>query len=534
MIKQLIVYFAYLLKTSSRYRNSKMFFYDLLENPDSRRKKYFDLFMIALVVLSVFVLIYDMTHRLGKNAAIFENCVVAIFIVEYLLRGWLYTDIHKIVIEHYEKSQYLNTPFRLRRVLSAVLGEFMAYVTSPFAVIDLLAILPSYRPLRILRVLLIFRLFKLFRYSQNIKVFTEILANKRFELYTLAVFMGFLIFISSAAFFMFENKANGGNIAHFYDAVYWSVVTVGTVGYGDITPQTDGGRFVAMASIFTGLGVLGFFTSILVSAFNEKLYELRENRVIAEAEKYDNFIIICGFGRVGQEVAALLARDRQKFVAIDKDTDNVLLAKKQGYLAFHGDASTNQALQRAGIHRGVDTVLCTTGSDVINVYITLSSRFLNPKVRIIARANHQENMKKMLQAGADHVIQPFEISGLLAAEYIGLPVAFEAILGMLYEEKHLSMEIVTASEDSFIEGLNIGAIAFAPRKLSLVGVISSNPVHQHRKNRYKMQNEHFYFNPEEHFVLHKDDILVLLGRDYSIDHFKDQVEKSRLAPGKKS
>lgn len=531
MLKQLIVYFAYLLKTSPRYRACKQFFYDLLENPNNLRKRYFDLFMISVVMLSLFVLIYDTTHPLGQIAVIIEDVVVSIFIVEYLLRGWLYTDNHKIVIDHYEKTQYLGTPFRLRNIFTAISREFIAYVTSPFAIIDLLAILPSYRPLRILRVLLIFRLFKLFRYSQNIKVFTEILANKRFELYTLAGFMGFLIFISSAAFFMFENRANGGKIVDLYDAVYWSVVTV---GYGDITPQTDGGRFVAMVSILTGLGVLGFFTSILVSAFHEKLSELRENRVIAEAEKYRDFTIICGFGRVGQEVAALLSKDRQKFIVIDKEQNHALLAKKQGYLAFHDDASNNQTLLRAGIRRGVNAVLCTTGNDVTNVYITLTSRFLNPKVRIIARVNRQENIKKMLQAGADEVIQPFQIAGLLAAEFIGLPVAFEAILGMLYEEKHLSMEIVAISAGSFIEGLNIGDIGFTARKLSLVGVISANPIHQHRKNRYKMQNEHFYFNPDEHFTLYKDDILVLLGRDYSIDHFKDQVEKSRLAPGKKS
>lgn len=534
MLSRQIVYFAYLLKTSQRYRDYKIFFYDLLENPSSLRRKYFDSFMIAVVVLSIFMLIYDMTHPLGDIAILLENVVVSIFIIEYILRGWLFTDNHKIVIDHYEKTQYLGTPFRLRDVFAAIAREFISYVTSPFAIIDLLAILPSYRPLRILRVLLIFRLFKLFRYSQNIKVFTEILASKRFELYTLAVFMGFLIFISSAAFFMFENKAEGGRIIDIYEAVYWSVVTVGTVGYGDITPQTDGGRFVAMASILTALGILGFFTSILVSAFNEKLSELHDSRLIAEAEKYKNFIIICGFGRVGQEVATLLSKDRQKFIVIDKDPDNVSLARKLGYLTFHDDASENQALLRAGIHRNVDTILCTTGNDVTNVYITLTSRFLNANVRIISRANRQENIKKMLQAGANHVIQPFQLTGLLAAEFIGLPVAFEAILGILYEEKHLSMEIVTVSEGSFIEGMRIGAIEFTSRKLSLVGIISANPVHQHRMNRYKMQNEHFYFNPDDHFVLHKDDILVLLGRDYSIDHFKDQVEKSRLKPGKKS
>jgi voltage-gated potassium channel len=533
MLTRLIVYSAYFIKTSLRYRSCKTFFYDLLENPHSKLKSYFDFFMIVLVMLSVFLLIYGVREELGRAEDLFENIVVAIFIIEYLLRAWLYSDSHRIILAEYEKSEYLGTPFRLNQVFLSIAGKKLQYVFSPVAIIDLLAILPSYRPLRVLRVFLIFRLFKLFRYSQSINVFAEVLTNKRFELTTLALFLGFLIFIASTAVYMFENQIRGGEIDNLFDAVYWAVVTLSTVGYGDITPQTTGGRFVTLALIISGLGVISFFTSIIVASFSEKMEGLRENRTYAELEKLAGYVIICGFGRVGQEVASLMHKDKQHFVIIDADDKNVVLAKQLGYLAIRNDASKNEVLQNAGITGNATTVVCTTGNDVTNVYITLTSRHLNPQIRIISRVNRHENYKKMLQAGADDVIHPFEIASLLAAEYIGQPVASEAILGILQEKQHIVMEAVTVAAGSCLENQSIDSIDFKRRKLTLVGVISSNPLHKKFRNRYKVHDRHFFFNPEQNFLLRDHDILVLLGRDYSISHLKDQIEKSRLKSGKK-
>ena len=265
-------------------------------------------------MLSVFLLVYSVEHTLNRAGEIFEQCVVFVFISEYLLRAWLYSDSHRIIIKEYEKAQYLTIPFSLFNALKHVIGKKLNYMLTPFAIIDLLAILPSYRPLRILRILLIFRLFKLFRYSNSIKFFSDVLASKRFELITLAIFMGFLIFIASLAIYLFENKSSGGNVRHLYDAFYWSIVTISTVGYGDITPQTVGGRLVAVSLILTGLGVLSFFTSIIVAAFNDKVHTLSENRTYAELGRYNNHVIICGFGRVGQEVAKQFEKDKQAFI----------------------------------------------------------------------------------------------------------------------------------------------------------------------------------------------------------------------------
>jgi voltage-gated potassium channel len=529
-MKWLLVRTAYILKNSPRYRHCKDFFYHLLEDPNSKIKAYFDLAMIFFVVMSIFIIISDTAKELTRLDKVLELGIIIVFVLEYLLRGWLYSDNHQLIIDYHEKSQYLNSPFKIAEVVKMILAKKLAYIISPLAIVDLLAIFPSFRIFWFLRLLLVFRLFKLFRYSTSIKLFASVLNSRRFELMTLLVFVGFLVFIASIAMYLFEHKAAGTQIENLFDSFYWAVVTVSTVGYGDITPHTIGGRFVAMALILSGLGVLSFFSSIIVAAFAEQMHILREKRTYAELRHYKDFVIICGFGRVGQEIAWQLKKDRQHFIVIDKNPDTINLAKRHNFLAIHDDASKNRVLQNAGINRGASTVVCTTCDDVTNVYITLSSRYLNPNIRIISRINHHNNIKKVEQAGADHIIQPFQIAGLLAAEYVGQPVAVEAILGILQERKHILMDTLVVYEGSMLEGKNMLEIGFEPRKLSLVGIISTNELHQKHGNRYHVKHQHFYFNPEKYFVCQKNDILVVLGREMSIEYFREQIEKSRPKP----
>ena len=533
MLTRLIVYFAFFLKTSPRYRKAKQFFYNLLDNPDSRIKSHFDVVMICLVLFSVFLLIYEVDTQFTPIERLFEHVLIILFVIEYLLRAWLYNDVHEIILEHYEKAEYLNSPFRIGEVAKLILAKKIEYIFTPLAVIDLLAILPSYRPLSVLRVLLIFRLLKLFRYFKSVKLFAEVLGSKRFELYNLAIFLGFLIFIGSTGIYLFEHPTNSGQVGNLFDAAYWSIITVSSVGYGDIAPKTTGGRLVAMALILTGLGVLSFVISIIVSAFNDRMQDLREHRTYAELKRYSSFVIICGFGRVGRHIAMQLEKHQQRFVIIDSKEVNACKARRLGYLVIHADASKNEVLINAGIKNRAAAVLCTTGDDVVNVYITLTSRHLNPAIRIISRANNQDNAKKLYQAGADNVIQPFEIAAMVVAEYIGQPVAYEAILGIFREEKQFIMETLCVHPGSVIDGMTIFEVGFELRKLMLVGVISTNPVHRKHKNSYKLKNEHFYFNPERYFVLRAGDLLVVLGREIGIDYFRTQIENSRLKAGRK-
>lgn len=528
MFTRLIIRFAYFLKTSAHYRATKLFFYNLLENSHSRLKPYFDAVMMSLVLLSIFLLIYEVDTQLSDLDILFERIVIVLFIIEYLLRGWLYSDSHPILLEHYERANYLSIRFRWYHALKIIFASKIKYVVTPLAVIDLLAILPSYRSLRVLRILLIFRIFKLFRYLNSVDLFTDVLISKRFELHTLGVSLGFLVFIGGSAIYLFEHVDNGEQVRNLFDAFYFSMMSLSTVGYGDIAPHTTGGRLVAMGLIFSGLTMLSFLISIIVSAFNDKMHDLREHRTYSELNRCQRYVIICGFGRVGEHIAKQLVKHRQRFVIIDSRESSVGRAKKQGYLVIHADASKNDVLTKSGINERATAVLCTTGDDVVNVYITLTSRYLNPNIRIISRANHKENVKKLYQAGASNVIQPFEIAGMVVAEYVGQPVAFEAILGILREEKQFIMETVCIEPHSFFENKPLSDFDFEARKLMLVGVISDNPLNHSHKNSYPVKNQCFYFNPEAHFVLRASDLLVVMGREYSINHLREQIKQSRF------
>ena len=145
-IAQLSVRLAYRLQASERHHRAKDFSRKLLTDPRSHRRSLFDAFMIVLVLVSVMFLIYEVRHPLGFWADMFEACVVGVFISEYLLRMWLYNDSHKILIEHWERAELMGLPFRAGAALWAVLRPKLAYMSSPMAIIDLLAILPSYRP----------------------------------------------------------------------------------------------------------------------------------------------------------------------------------------------------------------------------------------------------------------------------------------------------------------------------------------------------------------------------------------------------
>lgn len=524
MLKRQIIFFAYATKKSVRYRQFKQFFYDLMENPDSPTKSYFDMFMICLVMFSVCFLIYEVNSALDAYTDLFEYIIISLFVFEYLLRVWLCSDSHKVFFDYYDTARYLNIKFSLRRAVLLVIKEKIAYMLTPLALIDLLAILSIYRPFHILRIFLVFRLLKLFRYFNHIKLLTDVLSSKRFEFYTLFILLSFLIFIGTVSIFLLEHKDNSQQVSDLFDALYFTIVTVATVGFGDITPHTTGGRILSMILIFAGLGILSFFTSITVSALSEQMQEIRDQKTHSELQKYGSFVIICGYGRVGQHIAEQLAKNKQNFVIIDSHDHRIEKAKRRDYLAILADASRNDILLKAGINNKATAVLCTTGSDVINVYITLTSRYLNPNIRIISRANKQENVKKMYQAGANDVLQPFEIAGLVVAESIGQPVAFEAILGILNEEKNFVMEALSVKKGCSIDGQCIAEIDFLKRKLILVGVISTHTLHHKHKDRYELKDQHFYFNPIKEFELQANDLLVLLGKEMSINHFRREIE----------
>jgi len=523
-----LIRFAYRLQASARYAGIRGFFHRLLADPRSHRRALYDAAMIVLVLTSVFLLIYEVRHETGPWADAFEAFVVAVFVVEYLLRMWLYSDSHAILIEHWERAEVVGERFRLLPALWAVARRKLAYMATPMAIVDLLAILPGYRPLRFLRIFLLFRLLKLFRYARNLTAFGEVLLEKRFELFTLSIFVGAMVLIAAVAMYLFESEQPHPQVTSLMDAVYWAVITITTVGYGDIVPHTTEGRIVAMVLVFAGIAVISFATSIIVMAFHEKMGELRDNRVFASVERLSGVTIVCGYGRIGQVVAERLAAGRDPFVIVDRSPAAVQLAHRHGYLAVAGDATDSALLANLGLGRQASRILCLTHDDVSNVYITLTARQVSRDILIVSRANKAESARKLTQAGADHVVRPYEVVGHMAAEFIGQPVAFDALYDVITRARGIHLEPVRVTPGSRLETRRVGDVDFVGRHLLLFGVIRphASPAAEGHE-RYELRDAHFYFNPAADFTLQAHDILMVVGHQASLFRLKEGLGQRR-------
>ena len=513
------------LEASPYYGGLKARARNLLDNPRAPEKRWFDLGMTVLVLASVALLVYSVENPVTDWMRWFEYLAVAVFITEYLARIWIVGDLHRAILEHYRQARFLRLPFRPWPVLAEMAQLKWAYISSPLAIIDLLAILPSYRPVRLLRVFLLFRLFKLFRYARSVHGMAEVLSERRFEFYTLALFMVFVVLAAASAIYVFEGPIPDSPIDTLADAIYWAMVTLSTVGYGDIVPLTPEGRGVAMALILAGIGVLAFSTSIVVTAFQGKLKDLRENRVFSELERGKRYAIICGFGEIGQVVAAKLHQAKQRFVVIEIDADRAQTAAKLGYLSVCGDAADNDLLETIGVQERAHTLICVTDNDVKNVFITVSARRLNDGLRIVARARTRQVVCKLTLAGANHVVSPPQIVGLMGAEYIGRPVAFEAIYGILRGERDIALEAIHIEAHAPVCGHRLAELGFASRKLLLFGIITHNsPAECDAGHLYPLDEGFwFVFKPNPQLHIHAGDILVIFGYEYSLAYLRREL-----------
>jgi len=526
-IKALIA-FAFFLDSSVKYKKIKHFFWRLMNDNNFIYKKIFDTFMFFLVLVSVAILLYDIKNRVHPILEDFDfYFITSIFLVEYLIRLWVYNDIHKIIIDEYEEANFLGRPFNLKKVLKEILLKKWEYIRSPFAIIDLLAILPGYRPLRIFRIFVIFRLFKLLRYAKSINTFLEVLANKRFELFILLIAVSFVTFIGGAVIYVFEAHANQ-KIETLFDAVYWSLITISTVGYGDITPVTYEGKVLTMVLIIFGIGFISFATSIIASAFTEKLEELKAERVVRTVRHMNDVYLICGYSNEAEILCEKFYKEKQDFVVVDLDEERIKKASLKGYVALKGDVTQKDFLKTLDFEK-ISKVFVLTNNDISNSFMILSIKaFCKEKdIEILALANDEKNVSKMKKAGATYVVVPTAVTALLMAEYIGHPITFEVIDAILTEKKNAIIDEIIVLENSILDGKLIGEVNFDAYKLILFGVmkLKKSPL---LNETLKIEKGHFYFNPPFDLRLDAGDIIVVMGYSVSVNYFKYLVERSSI------
>lgn len=196
----------------------------------------------------------------------------------------------------------------------------------------------------------------------------------------------------------------------FLESLYMTVITLATVGYREVHPLSTAGQVFTIILIIVGLGIFfhaarSFAVFIADGSFRELFIKRARER---KMKSMKNHYIICGFHRMGREVAVVLRRRREPFVVVDCEPPPDDWPASGAYV--QGSADEEEVLLRAGIKQAIG-LISVVGEDAENVFITLTARSVSPKLKITARANTTESVAKLKRAGADVVISPYEICG---------------------------------------------------------------------------------------------------------------------------
>ncbi len=246
----------------------------------------------------------------------------------------------------------------------------------------------------------------------------------------------------------------------FTDAIYMTIITITTVGYGEVHPLSHSGRIFSISLIGGGVGGgLFVLTALIQYVIEGRLRtELWRRQMKGKIAKLKDHFILCGYGRVGEEIAHTFTEEGIPFVVVDSRPDNIAMAEEHSYLCLLGDATSDKLLMEAGIERARGLV-AAVGSDADNTYITLSARGLRPDLFIEARASDKEAKTKLKRAGADRVVSPSSIGARRMALLALRPAVVDFIDTVTYRRgQELQMENIAVGQDSPLAGLTIEAI----------------------------------------------------------------------------
>ena len=196
------------------------------------------------------------------------------------------------------------------------------------------------------------------------------------------------------------------------NSLYYTVITIGTVGYGDISPHTGLQKLFTVTLVLGGVGLLAYVFTLTISVVTMRVEEITSgSRMRRKLDATNNHFVICGYGRVGAAVFKELRKRNQLAIIIERNKEVVEkeLWEEPNVLAIPGDATDEAILIDSGIKRARGVII-TTGDDVDNLFITLTAREIHPETWIVARASKRENIKRLYRSGADKVISP-EASG---------------------------------------------------------------------------------------------------------------------------
>lgn len=235
-------------------------------------------------------------------------------------------------------------------------------------------------------------------------------------------------------------------------SLYFTLVTVTTVGYGD-EGISDAGRAVAAVLLLGGIGIATYtFALIAQTAVSTQL--AWRKRMQSRILRLENHVIVCGFGRMGQTICAELLSSERAFVVIERDPAAFDKACECSYLVVEGDAGRDEVMVSAGIERA-SHVVSAVDSESENIVITLTARELRPGMPIIARAEWEEEVRKLRRAGATRMVSPFRSGGIEVANAIVRPKVADFLARSTRSESDVALTEVVIEEGSPLAGVSL-------------------------------------------------------------------------------
>lgn len=284
------------------------------------------------------------------------------------------------------------------------------------------------------------------------------------------------------------------------DAFYMTVITLTTVGFGEIHELGRAGKAFTVVLILVGVGVILYIISMVAQFVVEgRIREVLGRRKLEKKiQRLKGHYIICGYGRVGQTIYDILSSKPLKLVVIDKGPEKIEQLNKRDILYVEGEATDEDTLIAAGIEQA-KSLITVLGADMDNVYVTLSARGINPNLFIMARSGDVGSGKKLLRAGANKVVSPYRIGARRMAQMILRPTVTDFLdLAMMERNINIQMEEIPVNRSSGLIGIPLQDSGIR-RDLNLIIIAM------------KKANGNMLFNPSSTATIEDGDTVIAVG-----------------------